>query len=87
MRWRIWQRHYRTQTGIEVKASATVDGKDFKGLRHFQATEGPCFQRGLALYAGLELLPFGDNLWAAPLSLWWAEPSAAQPSGVCSPIR
>ncbi len=46
----LW--HYRTQTnievdfilenrqgqitGIEVKASATVDGKDFKGLRHLQ---------------------------------------------------
>lgn len=86
----LW--HYRTQTdievdfilenrlgqitGIEVKASATVDGKDFKGLRHLQATEDPIFQRGIVLYAGGELLPFGDNLWAVPLSLWWAGPSA-----------
>jgi predicted AAA+ superfamily ATPase len=59
-------------TGIEVKASATVDGKDFKGLRHLQETEGPIFQRGIVLYAGREVVPFGDNLWAVPLSVWWA---------------
>ena len=83
----LW--HYRTQTnievdfilenrlgqitGIEVKASATVDGKDFKGLRHLQETEGAIFQRGIVLYAGRELVPFGENLWAVPLSVWWAE--------------
>jgi predicted AAA+ superfamily ATPase len=59
-------------TGIEVKASATVDGKDFKSLRHLQETEGPIFQRGIVLYAGREVVPFGDNLWAVPLSVWWA---------------
>jgi len=82
----LW--HYRTQTnievdfilenrlgqitGIEVKASATVDGKDFKGLRHLQETEGAIFQRGIVLYAGREVVPFGENLWALPLSVWWA---------------
>ena len=83
----LW--HYRTQTnievdfilenrlgqitGIEVKASATVDGKDFKGLRHLQETESDIFQRGIVLYGGREVVPFGENLWAVPLSLWWAE--------------
>jgi predicted AAA+ superfamily ATPase len=89
----LW--HYRTQTdievdfilenrlgqmtGIEVKASATVDGKDFRGLRHLQATEGPIFQRGIVLYAGRELLPFGDNLWAvaAVAVVGWAVRSAS----------
>lgn len=82
----LW--HYRTQTnievdfilenrlgqitGIEVKASATVDGKDFKGLRHLQETEASIFQRGIVFYAGREVVPFGDKLWAMPLSLWWA---------------
>ena len=82
----LW--HYRTQTnievdfilenrlgqitGIEVKASATVDGKDFKGLRHLQETEATIFQRGIVLYGGREVVPFGENLWAVPLSLWWA---------------
>ena len=30
-------------TGIKVKASATVDGKDFKGLRHLAETESAIF--------------------------------------------
>ncbi len=83
----LW--HYRTQThvevdfilenrlgqitGIEVKASATVNGKDFKGLRHLQETEGAIFQHGIVLYGGREVVPFGDKLWAVPLSFWWAE--------------
>lgn len=82
----LW--HYRTQTnievdfilenrlgqitGIEVKASATVDGKDFKGLRHLQETEPGIFQRGIVLCAGREVVPFGEKLWAVPLSVWWA---------------
>jgi hypothetical protein len=82
----LW--HYRTQTnievdfildnrlgqitGIEVKAGATVDAKDFKGLRHLQETEAAIFQRGMVLYAGREVVPFGNNLWAVPLSVWWA---------------
>ncbi len=82
----LW--HYRTQSnievdfilenrmqqivGIEVKASSTVDGKDFKGLRHLQETEPGIFQRGFVLYAGREVVPFGDKLWAVPLSMWWA---------------
>jgi predicted AAA+ superfamily ATPase len=82
----LW--HYRTQThievdfilenrrgdicGIEVKASTTVENKDFKGLRHLQDTEPAIFQRGIVLYAGRELLPFGDKLWAVPLSFWSA---------------
>lgn len=62
-------------TGIEVKASATVDSKDFKGLRHLQETERSIFQRGIVLYAGREVVPYGDNLWAVPLSVWWASGS------------
>ncbi|OQX05116.1 MAG: ATPase [Thiothrix lacustris] len=81
----LW--HYRTQndsevdfilenragqiTGIEVKASATVDGKDFKGLRHLQTTEPNTFQRGIVLYSGREVVPFGERLFAVPLSMWW----------------
>ena len=86
----LW--HYRTQsnievdfvlenrqghiTGIEVKASATVDSKDFKGLRHLQETEGSKFQQGIVLYSGREWVPFGSKLWAVPLSMWWSKPPA-----------
>lgn len=81
----LW--HYRTQagievdfvledrlgrlTGIEVKASASIDGADFKGLRHLQETESTAFQRGIVLYAGREIVPFSDRLFAVPLSAWW----------------
>ena len=58
-------------TGIEVKASASIDSNAFKGLRHLQETEGDKFQRGVVLYAGREVVPFGDKLWAVPLSVWW----------------
>jgi predicted AAA+ superfamily ATPase len=83
----LW--HYRTQTGIEVdflledrhgkltgievKAAATVDGKDFKGLRHLQETEPERFQRGVVLYTGRECVAFGEGLFAVPMSLWWAK--------------
>ncbi len=80
--------HYRTQTnieidcilenrlgkltGIEVKASGRVDGKDFKALRHLKETEPVSFQRGIVLYAGREVVAFDVDLFAVPLSMWWA---------------
>jgi predicted AAA+ superfamily ATPase len=85
----LW--HYRTQTdievdfvledrlgqltGIEVKASASIDSADFKGLRHLQETEAQHFVRGIVLYAGREIVPFSDRLFAVPLSLWWSQVS------------
>ena len=59
-------------TGIEVKSSTTVEAKDFKGLRHLQDTESNHFKNGIVLYAGREVLAFGRDLWAVPLSIWWA---------------
>lgn len=83
---RLW--HYRTQagievdfvledrlgklTGIEVKAGASIDGSDFKGLRHLQETEGDAFHRGIVFYAGREVVAFSERLIALPLSYWWA---------------
>jgi predicted AAA+ superfamily ATPase len=92
--------HYRTQggnevdfileprsgarlVGIEVKASATVDGRDFKGLRHLKESE-PAFSRGIVLYCGRELVPFAADLFAVPLSMWWAAPPG-QPSPLSTP--
>lgn len=62
-------------TGIEVKASAGVDRSDFRGLRHLQDTEAQAFHRGIVLYAGREIIPFSDRLFAVPLSMWWASRS------------
>lgn len=54
--------------GIEVKASATLQPQDFKGLRKLQNQTGTQFITGIVLYDGSHALPFGDKLWAIPLS-------------------
>ena len=59
--------------GVAVKASATLQARDFKGLRELADTLGPAFHRGVVLYAGAEVLPFGPGLWAVPVSSLWLE--------------
>lgn len=54
--------------GVEVKAAATVLPQDFKGLKRLQAQAGDSFVSGIVLYDGAHALPFGDRLWAVPLS-------------------
>lgn len=58
--------------GIEVKASATVRRRDFRGLSHLRDRIGPRLTAGLVLYAGDRTLPYGKDLWAVPLSALWA---------------
>ena len=57
--------------GLEVKAGATVNSEDFKGLRKFGKACGDDFKLGLVLYDGEKAVPFGDRLFAAPLSCLW----------------
>ncbi len=57
--------------GIEVKASATVNNSDFKGLRKLAKVCGMDFKLGLVLFDGEKSVPFGDRLFAAPLSCLW----------------
>lgn len=54
--------------GIEVKAAASVQLSDFKGLRRLREIVGPQFVTGIVLYDGTRSLPFGDGLWAIPLN-------------------
>ena len=54
--------------GVEVKAAATVQVQDFKGLRKLQAQTGADFLTGIVLYDGAHALPFGPGLWAVPLA-------------------
>ncbi|MGB0955877.1 MAG: ATP-binding protein [Panacagrimonas sp.] len=77
--------HYRTSTGvevdfvlenrheqllgIEVKAAATVTGKDFKGLRHLRDTAPEQFVRGVVLYTGEQVVHFDEQLTAVPIAL------------------
>ena len=53
--------------GIEVKSAATVTSADFKGLRRLRNQCGESFVSGIVLYDGMDVVPFGDGLWAVPL--------------------
>jgi predicted AAA+ superfamily ATPase len=66
--------------GIEVKSAATVTAADFKGLRALAEAAGRRFRRGIVLYTGTEVVPFGAGLFALPVeALWrWREPPAAK---------
>ena len=57
--------------GIEVKSSATVNGADFSGIRKLAAACGDKFVQGLVLYDHDQVVPFAENMFAAPLSCLW----------------
>jgi uncharacterized protein len=58
--------------GIEVKASATVNAGDFKGIRKLADACGDKLKLGVVLYDGEKPVHFGDRLVAAPISCLWA---------------
>ena len=57
--------------GIEIKASATVHTSDFKGIRKLANICGDGLKLGVVLYDGTTIVPFGDRLFAAPISCLW----------------
>ncbi len=58
--------------GIEVKAAASTRNSDFAGLRHLRDKLGDRFRGGALIYTGEATVPFGDRLFAVPLSGLWA---------------
>jgi len=58
--------------GIEVKASATIDGSHFKGLKVLAEAAGDRFVRGVVLSTAAAAVPFGKNLFALPVSALWS---------------
>ena len=60
--------------GIEVKSSATLQNKDFSGLKRLAQFAGDKLKRGIVLYSGEQYLGgFGENLQAVPLASIWDE--------------
>ena len=58
--------------GIEVKASASVNIQDFKGLAALAEFSGKAFEQGIVFYTGQEVLPFrrGElTFYALPMGL------------------
>ncbi|MDQ7850462.1 MAG: DUF4143 domain-containing protein [Armatimonadota bacterium] len=60
--------------GVEIKAAVSIDAGDFRGLRVLAQAAGRRFLRGILLYFGEEAVPFGDNLYALPISGLWQVP-------------
>lgn len=58
--------------GVEVKAASTIREKDFRGLKRLRQAKGRDFSAGVVLYDGDSVLPFGDYLFAVPISALWA---------------
>lgn len=57
--------------GVEIKAAATVQEGDLRGLKKLSGLAGDQFKMGVLLYDGDETLPMGNNIWAAPISTLW----------------
>ncbi len=74
--------HYRTQDGeeidfiierqnkklvaIEIKSRSSVTAEDFSTINKLQESVGKDFVRGIVLYNGQEILPFGKHCYAVP---------------------
>jgi len=67
----ILERPDGTLAGIEIKTSTRVDSADFKGLKELQAATGNDLQCAIVLYAGKDIVPFGEKHFAIPLSALW----------------
>ncbi|MCC7537609.1 MAG: ATP-binding protein [Deltaproteobacteria bacterium] len=63
--------------GVETKATRSPDARDFRGLRALADAVGERLHRGVVLYDGDDVIPFGKRLHAVPVSALWRWPSGA----------
>lgn len=61
----------RTVAGVEVKAAATVNDADFRGLRKLRDAAGSAFVAGVVLYDGSATIKFGNGFFAVPVRRLW----------------
>lgn len=54
-----------------MKAGATVTAGDFRGLRKVADAASHAFRLGIVLYDADRIVPFGEKLYAVPLSCLW----------------
>jgi predicted AAA+ superfamily ATPase len=55
--------------GIEIKLSASPASREFSGLKVLREHCGEKFTRGVLFHTGREIVPFGENLYAVPVSI------------------
>jgi predicted AAA+ superfamily ATPase len=60
--------------GVEVKAAATVNETDLRGLRKLRDAAGKRFAAGVVLYDGTATVSFGGGLFAVPVRKLWEAP-------------
>ncbi len=69
----VLEDHRKKLYGIEVKSKASLNKKDFKGLKKLAEVAGKRFRKGIILYTGKEVVSgFGDeHLQVVPLGNLW----------------
>ena len=55
----------------QIDLAAAVRTRDFSGLRKLLEACGKRFMLGLVLYDHDTIVPFGDRLYATPISTLW----------------
>jgi uncharacterized protein len=60
--------------GVEVKAAASVNDADLRGLRRLRQSCGKAFKGGVLLYDGETSASFGGGVFAVPLRFLWETP-------------
>lgn len=69
----VLERNAYELAGVEVKASATVNTTDFRGLRKLKDIAQKQFECGVVFYDGTTIAGFGDNMYAVPIRLLWEQ--------------
>ena len=83
----VLENRRREMVAVEVKASATVQSADFKGLRELQTLVGDRLKAGILLHAGQAILPFGPRLWAVPFQALWAASLIPEKDAALQPLQ
>jgi hypothetical protein len=67
----VIERGHAAIAGVDVKAAATVNEADLRGLRKLRDAAGERFVAGVILYDGSATIRFGDGLFAVPVRKLW----------------
>ncbi len=66
--------------GIEVKTTSNPGPRDLNGLRAMREEAGDRFLRGVLLYNGDQVLSYGSDLLAVPISAVWSAHAPTHPT-------
>ncbi len=56
---------------IEITSDSSLKESDFTNIAKAQAVLGKKMLKGIVIYLGNEIAPFGKNLWAIPANYLW----------------